>query len=66
MYPTNCSQIGFENKMIPGQYSIVTFSVSLAQLRCLDILGRTSFSSFFFILISPCNIRTFNKPLNSP
>ena len=65
MYPTNCSQIGFENKMIPGQYSFVTFSVSLAQLRCLDILERTSFSSFF-ILISRCNIRTFNKPLTSP
>ena len=49
MYPTNCLQIGFENKMIPGQYSFVTFSVSLTQLRCLDILGRTSFSSFFYL-----------------
>ena len=66
MYSTNCSQIGFENKMIPGQYSFVTFSVSLTQLRCLDILGRTSFSFFFLILISPCNIRTFNKSLTSP
>ena len=54
-------KLALEKKVITGKYSFVIFSISLTQLRFLDILGRTFFSSFC-ILINPCYIGTFDKP----